>query len=110
MSKSKKALADGPAADSIDAFIARNAADGDRLADKVAAKLLQFENAPFFVPMLKSLMKQATASLDSESVKEVAATVQVRRCRRTRCAPRAAGWLAPCHAPRPAVLRFAARS
>mmetsp|Transcript_8433 Transcript_8433/g.21781 ORF Transcript_8433/g.21781 Transcript_8433/m.21781 type:complete len:248 (+) Transcript_8433:304-1047(+) len=76
MSKSKK-KADVPGVDTIDSFVARTAADGDVLAEKIANKLLSLENTPFYVEMIKSLVKKATANLQSDDVKEIATTAQV---------------------------------
>lgn len=76
MSKSKK-KADAPGSETIDAFVAKTAADGEVLAEKVATKLLTLENTPFYNEMLKSLMKKVTANLQSDDVKEIATTVQV---------------------------------
>ncbi|KAG8471186.1 hypothetical protein KFE25_009607 [Diacronema lutheri] len=76
MSRAKKAL-EAPGAETIDAFVARNATDGEALADKVAQKLLQFENTPFYLAMLKSLVKHASASMSADDVKELSTSVQV---------------------------------
>mmetsp|Transcript_19538 Transcript_19538/g.52661 ORF Transcript_19538/g.52661 Transcript_19538/m.52661 type:complete len:265 (-) Transcript_19538:454-1248(-) len=68
---------DAPGAETIDAFVARTAADGEALAEKVANKLLTLENTPFFVEMLKSINKKVTVNLSSDDVKDLATTVQV---------------------------------
>mmetsp|Transcript_9041 Transcript_9041/g.23020 ORF Transcript_9041/g.23020 Transcript_9041/m.23020 type:complete len:156 (+) Transcript_9041:397-864(+) len=73
----KKGNNDAPAMDTIDSFVARNAADGEALADKVAQKLLQYENTPWFVGMLKSLVKHSTTNLSTDDAKELATSVQV---------------------------------
>ncbi|KAJ1634954.1 eukaryotic translation initiation factor 3 subunit J [Pavlovales sp. CCMP2436] len=72
----KKGNNDAPAMDTIDSFVARNAADGEALADKVAQKLLQYENTPWFVGMLKSLVKHSTTNLSTDDAKELATSVQ----------------------------------
>lgn len=68
---------DVPAEGSIETFVARTAADAEVLAEKVAAKLTQFENMPWFVEMSKSLIKKLTTNLSADDAKEIASTTQV---------------------------------
>lgn len=75
MSRPKKAAV--PSDATLDAFVARTADDGEQLADRMAQKLLQFENTPFYVAMLKSLVKHASANLSADDVKELSTSVQV---------------------------------
>lgn len=77
MSRSKKPTAVPGAETTIDAFVARTAADGEQLADKMAQKLQQFENTPFYLSMLKSLIKHASANMGADDVKELSTSVQV---------------------------------
>mmetsp|Transcript_6743 Transcript_6743/g.23030 ORF Transcript_6743/g.23030 Transcript_6743/m.23030 type:complete len:272 (+) Transcript_6743:1331-2146(+) len=66
-----------PDGEAIESFVARTAADGEQLADRVALKLTQFEHFPWYTEMCKALVKKLTANASADDVKELASTVQV---------------------------------